>query len=126
VSAILELIARGGLKWLDKRPFSDESRERRKTNKARRRKRKGKKLTHEQEQLLAKHGQESPVETSKEFISMGKYHKAIGVIVGGLVMIIVIRFPFLAGVIPPGFGDQVAVWLGALLGAYFAPKNTVT
>jgi hypothetical protein len=38
-------------------PFSEDSRERRQTNKARRRKRKGKTLTPEQEQLLEKHGQ---------------------------------------------------------------------
>jgi hypothetical protein len=108
VSATLELVSKIALKWIEKRPFSAEAKQRRKDKRAAKR--------------AARRGEVSTVEQPED-ISMGKYSKAIGAVIGGLVMIVVIRFPFLAGVIPPGFADQAAVWLGALLGTYFSPAN---
>jgi hypothetical protein len=109
VSATTEVIARIALAWIKNKPFSAEAKQRRKAKRAAKR--------------AARRGEISTVE-QPEVISMGKYSKAIGAVIGGLVMIVVIRFPFLAGVIPEGFADQAVVWIGALAGTYFAPKNS--
>ena len=58
-----------------------------------------------------------------------KYKKLIGTVVGGLIGILITAFPIVdafisvLGLDPSVLADQVALWLAAAIGTYFAPKN---
>lgn len=55
---------------------------------------------------------------------MAKYNKAIGMLIGGLIGILVTKYPALDSVLGNQvIIDQVIILITGLLGTYFAPKN---
>ena len=53
-----------------------------------------------------------------------KYNKAIGMLIGGLIGVLVTRFPVLDFLGHPVLVDQATIMVTGLLGTYFAPKNS--